>query len=428
MILPYIVAAFFASVVWGLFALLATMGQLFAARSERTGRAATLFFFWLSVAAMLGAALIPFLALQLGRPDSAMQFVIANTITGVGVSLGIYWVYGRFVSLSAGGGQLTRGRRGRGRTISTFGATGVTIMILSMGNYFATSTLMPSPRSGAMMVCAATFILSIVIIRFQRRLHGVGAKGTPFPLDESPLRDELLEIATAFGADGTKLRVSPTKSADGESDELTPTQISSVVQSWVFHARRKPEIPIELFQHLNPSELTALIAIRYAIALPPNRTGYWWRIPLVILAGLAIFAAFGATIAAVFQAYSPQLVLRGILIFAAFYAGIYLLLCTLRSLGLLRRPPMLWVDGFAAWKAAAPEGEARDFIDFTLALLAFDALLHATPRDRQLVTLLGKNVHIIKAANLVAGLSREEYLAAVGARVDAAAPSPVVVE
>lgn len=413
--LPYIFAALLAALIWGICTLLSLHGQMRAAQSEKTGRVVMLFFIWCSIISMLGTAAIPAGALQFARPDSAMQFVIANTLSVLLVSTVIYAVYAKYMSLSAGGTRMIKGRRGR--ATSTVGMSGATLLIFSFGNYFATSYWMPSPRGGAMAVCGATFVASIVVIHFQRRLLGVGKKGVPFPLEESPLTDELCAIAAAMGADGTKLRVVPTKSGDGESTDLTPTQMSSVLQTWVFHPRRKPTIPIELFQRLDPRELTALIALRYALGMPPKHTGFWWRIPLALLGLIGIVLLLVPATVIAFDHYNPHIILKIIVSVAMFYSGIFLFFKVLRLAGLWREPHLYWVDGFAAWKDAAPEGETRDFIDFTYALLGFDSLLHAIPRDEKLVVLLAKNVHIIKAAKIVTGMEREDYLLAVTTRV-----------
>jgi hypothetical protein len=415
--IPYIFAALFASLIWGIFTLISLAGQMFAAQSERAGRLVVIFFLWCTVLSMIGVASIPFVALQFGAPDSAMQFVIANTLSVAVVSSAVYAVYGKYLSLSAGGTRLFKGRRGR--TTSTVGMTGVTLLIFSMGNYYSTSFWMPAPRSGAMAVCAATFVFGIVVIRFQRRFLGVGGKGTPFPLEESPLTDELHAIAAAFGADGTKLRVVPTKSSGDSVVELTPTQISSVVQSWMFRPRRRPQIPIELFQRLDPNELTAILALRYSIGMPAEMTGHWWRALLLVLITFGIIFTFLPVTILFLEHFKPHPAIKAVTCAVSFYSGLFLFFKAMRLVGFARNPPMFWVDAFAAWKAAAPDDESRDFVDFTYALLGYDSLLHAIPRDQKLITLLGKNVYIIKAAKIVAGMEREEYLAAVGARVAA---------
>ncbi len=368
-----------------------------------------------TVFTFVGVGLLPFASFAFGggSMESALQHVVANSIAAALVG-GIVLRSMQSSYVAAFGPRGSRGKvRMGGNTL--VGGVGSILMLVSLGNWISLETAVHARRGDAVVAIAAFLALGLALIVGQRRLSGVGAKGALLPLEDSPLAHELAAIAAHFGQDAGKLKVQTTR-PDGEAGaELSPAQVAVIMRTWRFR-RRSPWIPIELIQRVEPREVTAAVAIRYALVTPRHRGRLAPRlVAFAVLATATIIMISVANAAA-----APRLGGAAPIVLAmTMGAGFGVMLVWLpRRLGLTRDRVQSFVAAHEAWRAAA-ECEPRDFVEFTVALLASDRLTLMLGADADMIPFVRKNREIQNAATLASGLSPEEFLGKLRARTKA---------
>ncbi len=324
------------------------------------------------VLSYVGGAFVPWATLLLGGPPSGgpLQHVVAVLFSMVAASLVAFDLVARR-HVRAYGAPSERPEPLATRLRLRVADVAATAIIVSVSSFVLVATMLPSPRESGIIACAVGFLASFSCLLMQRRIAGFGSRGSLVPMDETPIHGELQAIARHFGWDKAAFLLLTTRRDAEVSGGASPSHVAFALKTWLFDVRR-PSIPIEIVQALEPCELTAVVAFRYAYATPYSPQSLVRSLAtylLLVAGGLAVAILFLRGWLAIVGNMSPAVPVL------AFLAYSWLLTFPfLRMSGLLRTPDYTHRRAFEAWAAAAP-GSGRTFADYARSIAVRERLL-----------------------------------------------------
>jgi len=240
-----------------------------------------------------------------------------------------------------------------------------------------------------------------------RWLLGGGRAGVPIPMEEHPLSDEIKTITRALHGKPRELRLLTTIADPFGSRVPEANRVGAILASWELEVRR-PAIPIELVQNMEPSEVTAVFARKLGIAYS-MQLGAWSR-ETPPLAFLAAAVALGMLALLIYLwGLDPLLiVLCLIVVVVAFLAFVT------KDDHLENSPSAAQGRAFIAWRDAVPT-EPRTYAEFALAQVRFQWLCN--PHEPNPQAFINPDDPLIQAGGLYSGLGYGPFLAELRQRV-----------
>lgn len=268
-------------------------------------------------------------------------------------------------------------------------AAAVSFMILFLGL---------SPEVTAYAPVATALVLAMVAVLAAGRWAGYSHHSRPTEMEDSPLRNEIFAVASAFGWAPASLRVYKVRRDDlhASRDEVTRG-----LDDWRtdFNPMR-PALPVELVQEADAGAVTAGMAMRYAHAILLNP----FRMPAIRI-GFFRLQGMGVALAALFGLGLP---IYGLLFFSGkthleaavlAYWSVVLVGFVAALISLRIRGRRYHLYAFRAWQQA-DTSTVRTPEDFVAALARYDramkgladkeALVNRLKRDRGLMRFLGE--------------------------------------
>lgn len=259
-------------------------------------------------------------------------------------------------------------------------------------------------------------LLGIPIEKWLHKMWKVPMPASPVEFEASPLRDEIIGIAEAIGIPNLRVMLVPNRldTSDAEPESRRPAAISS---HGIRYFRRSLRIHIDTVRTVPPGELTAIAAYVLVRGRQVGRKGI---LKFLVALGLAFYGLIkwmgfiygGWVDGAKINLNTSTLILTG----AAVVYCAFVILPLVIYLTHERRTRLL-PDSFQAWSDAAPAGEVREYPDFALAHINFARYLAGQATALPPLLIARRSRELVKAAKTFAGMSEEEFLAAIAERV-----------
>ncbi|MBI5155132.1 hypothetical protein HZA57_07840 [Candidatus Poribacteria bacterium] len=282
------------------------------------------------------------------------------------------------------------------------GATGAVVL-------FPFTALSPydAVRAAAVILALGGVFLTLAGLAFVRRFVGTGLPAVPVPMEESPLHGELVRLSSFFGRENATWTVVPVRTGD-KGEKLTPADVVREVNVWwqKFRARR-PSVLLPLLQRIEPSAVSAALAVRLARSHRPRRKRFYARPAFWRTMGVwTLFFGFAIAVGWTLPGnVNPRI--RQFLVSLVVLAPVTAVVWRLHGVG---GGAEVFHAAFDAWRYATP-GEDRTAVQFVHALREFDQLLHYQLTAAEVANLHRANRHLMKFLNSFGEGVREQALA-----------------